>query len=55
MGVIFFELLFGQKPFGHNMSQEKILKEAIIPSQAREVVFPTKPNVTGECKVSLAR
>jgi tousled-like kinase len=30
LGVIFFEMLFGAKPFGHNMSQEKIFKVKII-------------------------
>lgn len=30
VGVIFFELLFGRRPFGHNVSQERILKHNII-------------------------
>lgn len=27
VGVILFEMLFGAKPFGHGISQEKILKD----------------------------
>ena len=48
-GVILYELLYGQKPFGHNMSQEKVLKEQVI-TKANTVNFPGKPNVSNECK-----
>ena len=48
-GVIFFELLYGQKPFGNNMPQEKVLKDQVI-VKATSVNFPNKPNVSSECK-----
>lgn len=48
-GVIFFELLYGQKPFGNNMPQEKVLKDQVI-VKATSVSFPSKPNVSAECK-----
>jgi len=48
-GVIFFELLYGQKPFGNNMPQEKVLKDQVI-VRATSVSFPSKPNVSSECK-----
>ncbi|EGR33155.1 protein kinase domain protein [Ichthyophthirius multifiliis] len=63
IGVIFYEMVFGQRPFGNNMSQDKILKvlniffqciifqnqENII-LKSTQVQFPTKPNVSNECK-----
>jgi len=48
-GVIFYEMLYGKKPFGHNMPQEKILKDQVI-TRATSVEFPTKPNVPAETK-----
>lgn len=48
-GVIFFEMLYGQKPFGNNMPQEKVLSEQII-RKATSVTFPNKPAVSTECK-----
>lgn len=49
VGVIFFELLYGQKPFGHGLAQEKIFKEQIILKSAN-VVFPQKSGVSNEAK-----
>ena len=48
-GVIFYELLYAQKPFGNNMPQKKVLKEQVI-VKATSVNFPPKPNVSNECK-----
>lgn len=48
-GVIFYELLYAQKPFGNNMPQKKVLKEQVI-VKATSVNFPAKPNVSNECK-----
>eukprot|EP00743_Colponemidia_sp_Colp-15_P005455 GILK01005864.1.p1 GENE.GILK01005864.1~~GILK01005864.1.p1 ORF type:complete len:562 (-),score=125.96 GILK01005864.1:200-1747(-) len=48
-GVIFYQMLYGQRPFGHNMSQEKILSERTI-TNATSVQFPSKPVVSAECK-----
>lgn len=49
VGVIFFELLYGQKPFGHNMAQEKILKDKII-LKSVTVNFPPKNGISNEAK-----
>lgn len=49
LGVIYFEMIFGQRPFGHGMSQEQILKREIILS-AVKVNFPAKPQITKETK-----
>ena len=34
VGVICFELIYGQRPFGHNLSQERILKDLTIRTEA---------------------
>eukprot|EP00347_Sterkiella_histriomuscorum_P024033 403332537 len=49
VGVIFFELLFGQKPFGHDKSQQAILQDQTI-LNSREVVFPLRPTISDSCK-----
>jgi len=54
VGVIFYELLYGCKPFGHNMSQERILKEGII-LNLKDVEFPSKPSVSAETKDFIER
>ena len=48
-GVILFEMIYGQKPFGHNMPQEKVLSDQVI-VKATSVTFPNKPVVSPECK-----
>jgi tousled-like kinase len=50
VGVIFFQCLYGERPFGHNLSQQSILQQQTI-LQARSVVFPDKPKVSDETKV----
>lgn len=52
VGVIFYQCLYGKKPFGHNQSQATILEENTI-LKATEVQFPNKPTVSNEAKVSL--
>ena len=44
VGVIFFELLYGRRPFGHGISQSKIFNEGII-VKAIKVDFPDHPPV----------
>ncbi len=43
-------MLYGAKPFGQNMSQERILKEDTI-RNAKQVVFPDRKDISLECKV----
>lgn len=52
VGVIFYQCLYGKKPFGHNQSQATILEENTI-LKATEVQFPNKPTVSNEAKVSV--
>ncbi|KAF6017306.1 TLK2 [Bugula neritina] len=49
VGVIFYQCLYGKKPFGHNLSQAAILEENTI-LNARQVDFPPKPPVCNEAK-----
>ncbi|KAK3096012.1 hypothetical protein FSP39_021923 [Pinctada imbricata] len=49
VGVIFYQCLYGKKPFGHNLSQAAILEENTI-LKATEVDFPAKPPVSSEAK-----
>lgn len=50
VGVIFYQCLYGKKPFGHNQSQATILEENTI-LKATEVQFANKPTVSNEAKV----
>ncbi|UYV79583.1 TLK2 [Cordylochernes scorpioides] len=49
VGVIFYQCLYGKKPFGHNQSQATILEENTI-LKATDVEFPPKPVVSNEAK-----
>lgn len=54
VGVILYELLYGIKPFGNDMCQEKILKEGIM-LRAYTLDFPSKPSVSSELKDVIKR
>ncbi|XP_037546970.1 serine/threonine-protein kinase tousled-like 2 [Nematolebias whitei] len=54
VGVIFYQCLFGRKPFGHNQSQQDILQENTI-FKATEVQFPPKPVITAGAKAFIRR
>nr|CAD2172947.1 unnamed protein product [Meloidogyne enterolobii] len=45
VGVIFYQCIYGKRPFGHEKTQQQILEERTI-FNAQEVVFPSKPPVT---------
>ncbi|CAM9499039.1 unnamed protein product [Pylaiella littoralis] len=49
LGVIFYQILYGVRPFGEGLSQEKILREKVIVN-ANRVDFPAKPVVSEEAK-----
>ncbi|QHN91301.1 Serine/threonine-protein kinase TOUSLED [Arachis hypogaea] len=51
-GILFYQMLFGRRPFGHDQTQERILREDTI-IKARKVDFPTRPAVSNEAKVSM--
>ena len=51
-GVIFFQLLYAKRPFGHELTAKKILMERTILNATR-VEFPSKPVVSEETKVGV--
>ncbi|XP_026425113.1 serine/threonine-protein kinase TOUSLED-like isoform X1 [Papaver somniferum] len=53
-GVLFYQMLFGKRPFGHDQTQERILREDTI-IRARKVEFPSRPTVSSEAKDLIRR
>lgn len=53
-GVLFYQMLFGRRPFGHDQTQERILREDTI-INARKVDFPSRPPVSNEAKEFIRR
>lgn len=49
LGVIFYEMLYGKKPFGNQMTQERVLNEGAI-LNAKRIDFPNLPVISIECK-----
>ncbi|RHN57405.1 putative protein kinase TLK family [Medicago truncatula] len=49
-GILFYQMLFSRRPFGHDQIQERILREDTI-IKARKVEFPSRPTVSNEAKV----
>lgn len=47
--VVFYQLLFGQKPFGNDVSQQQLVQNQII-LNAHKVKFPSKPLVSDATK-----
>ncbi|CCW69639.1 unnamed protein product [Phytomonas sp. Hart1] len=50
VGVIFYQMLFGRRPFAEGESQRKIWQEKLIIESARELSFPESPKVSEEAK-----
>ncbi|KAJ6693059.1 MIXED LINEAGE PROTEIN KINASE [Salix purpurea] len=53
-GVLFYQMLYGRRPFGHDQSQERILREDTI-IKARKAEFPSKPTISNEAKDLIRR
>ena len=49
VGVIFFQMLYGERPFGEGQSQQRLLQERTM-LRATTVRFPAKPNVSDDAK-----
>ncbi|KAA3485836.1 serine/threonine-protein kinase TOUSLED-like [Gossypium australe] len=53
-GVLLYQMLFGKRPFGHDQTQERILREDTI-IKARKVEFPSRPTISNEAKDLIRR
>ncbi|XP_077225862.1 protein kinase superfamily protein [Tasmannia lanceolata] len=53
-GILLYQMLFGKRPFGHDQTQERILREDTI-INARKVEFPSRPPVSSEAKDLIRR
>lgn len=53
-GILLYQMLFGKRPFGHDQTQERILREDTI-IKARKVEFPSRPAVSNEAKDLIRR
>ncbi|KAM7528465.1 hypothetical protein LguiB_031875 [Lonicera macranthoides] len=53
-GILLYQMLFGRRPFGHDQTQERILREDTI-IKARKVEFPSRPSVSNEAKEFIRR
>ncbi|AIO00856.1 serine/threonine protein kinase, putative [Leishmania panamensis] len=49
-GVIFYQMLFGRRPFAEGESQRRIWQEKLIIQSARTLHFPDAPKVSEEAK-----
>ena len=49
IGVIYYQMLYGRRPFGDGQSQDHILRHQTM-LQATEVNFPSKPSITEKGK-----
>ena len=54
IGVILYQMIYGKKPFGNDLSQQEILRHDII-KNAYCVYFPSKPAISLECKSFILR
>ncbi|CAF0930549.1 unnamed protein product [Adineta steineri] len=54
VGCIFYQCLYGRKPYGHNLSQAAILENQTI-LNAKDVQFPNRPQVSNEAKLFIRR
>lgn len=53
-GILLYQMLFGRRPFGHDQTQERILREDTI-IRARKVEFPSRPAISNEAKEFIRR
>ncbi|TKR67403.1 hypothetical protein L596_023560 [Steinernema carpocapsae] len=53
LGVVFYQILYGKKPFGHEESQKSIYQNKTISKS--ELVFPAKPSVSAHAQSFIKR
>jgi tousled-like kinase len=51
LGVIFYQMMFGHRPFGHGMTQDQVVSNRVMLEQPfRPVEFPAAPRISNEAK-----
>jgi tousled-like kinase len=56
VGVIFYQMLFGRRPFGEGMSQDIILEQKVIAKiKATDLHCPSTPKVSEGAKQFIAK
>lgn len=50
VGVMFYQMLYGRRPFAEGQSQREIWQQKLILSTARTLTFPDSPKVSDEAK-----
>jgi tousled-like kinase len=56
VGVIFYQMLYGKRPFGEGQTQEQMLQAGTMSQQAMNgPVFPAKPSVGADAKAFMRR
>ncbi|CAG9464116.1 unnamed protein product [Pedinophyceae sp. YPF-701] len=55
VGVILYQMLYGRRPFGDGMSQERILRDGVMLNDTREVTFDAQPKVSEQGKEFMRR
>ena len=48
VGIIFYQMLVGERPLGHKLSQKEILEHGSI--LRGEITFPSSPKISDEAK-----
>ena len=54
VGVMFYQMLFGRRPFGEGCTQERLLRDDVM-LNAHTVTFPAAPKVSQEAKDFISR
>ncbi|KAJ6248016.1 tousled-like kinase [Anaeramoeba flamelloides] len=50
VGIMFFQMLYGYKPFGEKMSPIELWNQNVIINQGKNIEFPKKPHISNQTK-----
>ncbi|KAJ3433471.1 tousled-like kinase isoform g [Anaeramoeba flamelloides] len=50
VGIMFFQMLYGYRPFGEKMSPIDLWNQNVIINQGKNIEFPKKPNISNPTK-----
>lgn len=56
VGIIFYQMLYGRRPYGEGQTQEQMIHSGTLMHQASQGPhFPAKPTVTAEAKAFITK